>query len=270
MKEQWEIHYSRFFNFPGLPSTCLSLKPLPSRKLRSIGNWVSSPSLASLQLITNPNAHGTVLVVSFQGKIHEEHYASKLHFTWPRVSCLAECPVRDSKVVFASYKDREGQASFCLYSLRLQKFAMRFSASHDSQTFMNSLKESLKDARNVWLPSSNRGLATSLTSESVDLNGFTSRPAVELCHVNPIGNHEPLQQPPSNDKGLKCPCPKESIFSPNPGAKDANFPSSFTALLSDSCIETEQGTRDMTDSSFHDMLTKMEMAIDDLGGDLAP
>ncbi|XP_017972318.1 PREDICTED: uncharacterized protein LOC18604001 [Theobroma cacao] len=211
MKEQWEIHYSRFFNFPGLPSTCLSLKPLPSRKLRSIGNWVSSPSLASLQLITNPNAHGTVLVVSFQGKIHEEHYASKLHFTWPQVSCLAECPVRGSKVVFASYKDREGQ-------------------------------ESLKDARNVWLPSSNRGLATSLTSESVDLNGFTSRPAVELCHVNPIGNHEPLQQPPSNDKGLKCPCPKESIFSPNPGAKDANFPSSFTALLSDSCIETELGT----------------------------
>ncbi|EOY20850.1 hypothetical protein QUC31_007059 [Theobroma cacao] len=237
MKEQWEIHYSRFFNFPGLPSTCLSLKPLPSRKLRSIGNWVSSPSLASLQLITNPYAHGTVLVVSFQGKIHEEHYASKLHFTWPQVSCPAECPVRGSKVVFASYKDREGQASFCLYSLR----------------------ESLKDARNVWLPSSNRGLATSLTSESVDLNGFTSRPAVELCHVNPIGNHEPLQQPPSNDKGLKCPCPKESIFSPNPGAKDANFPSSFTALLSDSCIETEQ-----------DMLTKMEMAIDDLGGDLAP
>ncbi|XP_021292460.1 uncharacterized protein LOC110422769 [Herrania umbratica] len=165
---------------------------------------------------------------------------------------------------------------------------MRFSASHDSQTFMNSLKESLKDARNVWLPTSNRGFATSLTSELVDLNGITSRPAVELCHVNLIGNHEPLQLPPTNDKGLKCPCPKESICSPNPGAKDANLPSSFTALLSGSCTETEQGTngaelskapvkmnivsevvRDMTDSSFHDMLTKMEMAIDDLGGDLA-
>ncbi|OMO67435.1 hypothetical protein COLO4_30156 [Corchorus olitorius] len=266
MKEQWEIHYSRFFNFPDIKST--GLTPLPPKNLRSIGNWVSSLSSASLQLITNPNSHGTVLVVSSLGKIYEEHYASRLHLTWPQVSCL-ECPVRGSRVILASYKDCSGQ---------VQKFAMRFSTSYDSQTFMNSLKESFKDAGNSWLPSSNCALPTSLPLELVDFNGINARTDAEFCHENHSGNHEPLLLPPSNDEGLIHQCTKEPVSTHHLEAKYAEVPSSFSALLSQGADAVELPNAPtamnnisgmvsgMTYSSFQDMLSEMEMFIDDLGG----
>ncbi|OMO77477.1 hypothetical protein CCACVL1_14998, partial [Corchorus capsularis] len=169
MKEQWEIHYSRFFNFPDIKST--GLTPLPSRNLRSIGNWVSSPSPASLQLITNPNSRGTVLIVSSLGKIYE----------------------------------------------------------------------SFKDAGNSWLPSSNCALPTSLPLELVELNGINARTDAEFCHENHSGNHEPLLLPPSNDEGLIGQCTKEPVSTHHLEAKYAEVPSSFSALLSSSCIQTEQG-----------------------------
>ncbi|CAN1335092.1 hypothetical protein LINPERPRIM_LOCUS36624 [Linum perenne] len=114
---QWLIHYARFFNFPALQPTCPSLVSLRSRSRNntSSGTWLSSSSMVSLQLLRQPiDADGfrLVLLVSSQGKIYEEHCISKLHFSWPQISCLEATSLRGSRAVFASYGDGRGQASF--------------------------------------------------------------------------------------------------------------------------------------------------------------
>ncbi|KAJ7956195.1 protein POOR HOMOLOGOUS SYNAPSIS 1 [Quillaja saponaria] len=111
VKEQWEIHYSRFFNFPSLPSTSPLLKPLSrKRKELSSGTWVTLSSMATLHLVTDHEAQELALIISSPGNFHwEEHYISNLHFSWPQVSCLAECPSRGSRVVFGSKRDFVGQ-----------------------------------------------------------------------------------------------------------------------------------------------------------------
>ncbi|KAJ4840646.1 hypothetical protein Tsubulata_033202 [Turnera subulata] len=68
--------------------------------------------MAYVQLLHHLGPHGIVLRVSFLGKIYEEHYTSKLLFSWPQVGCQDDFPIRGSRVVFASYRDRSGQASF--------------------------------------------------------------------------------------------------------------------------------------------------------------
>ncbi|XP_020537465.1 protein POOR HOMOLOGOUS SYNAPSIS 1 [Jatropha curcas] len=278
VKELWQIHYSRFFSFPRLSSTCAILKPLSSRCIKKNphglhGKWVSSSSMASLHLKNDyADARGFVLVVSFQGKVYEEHHIAKLNFSWPQVSCLDECPIRGSRVVFASYRDSLGQ---------VQKFAMRFSSSSDSQTFVNSLKESLKDVRNIRLTNRTFGLKKTSSSKHISTKAIHERHVEELSNVNPVGNYGPVIQPMSNN---------ESIYPGNPVLADgsqtacAPLPSSFTAFLLDSCTVAEEEelpkasneafylntqVKSMTDYSFHSMLMKLEMVIDELGGDLA-
>ena len=41
---------------------------------------------------------------------------SKLHFSWPQVSCVAGFPARGIRAVFVSYRDQVGEAS-CLITL---------------------------------------------------------------------------------------------------------------------------------------------------------
>ncbi|KAL6003250.1 hypothetical protein ACLOJK_023473 [Asimina triloba] len=108
----WETEVSRFFRSP-------RVSPIPSTrnlKLRSAsrnssyvndGTWISSSSAALLHLLPDPPA---ILTVSIQGTIHEEHFVSDLHFSWPQISCAAECPIRGSRVVFVSYRDSASQA----------------------------------------------------------------------------------------------------------------------------------------------------------------
>ncbi|KDP31048.1 hypothetical protein JCGZ_11424 [Jatropha curcas] len=221
VKELWQIHYSRFFSFPRLSSTCAILKPLSSRCIKKNphglhGKWVSSSSMASLHLKNDyADARGFVLVVSFQGKVY------------------------------------------------VQKFAMRFSSSSDSQTFVNSLKESLKDVRNIRLTNRTFGLKKTSSSKHISTKAIHERHVEELSNVNPVGNYGPVIQPMSNN---------ESIYPGNPVLADgsqtacAPLPSSFTAFLLDSCTVAEEEelpkasneafylntqVKSMTDYSFH-------------------
>ncbi|KAI8527012.1 hypothetical protein RHMOL_Rhmol12G0043500 [Rhododendron molle] len=114
--DQWEVQYARFFNYPHPPlsSTHPSLTPIrASARNRVKGNWISSSSssTASLALATDHTGSGFIITVTLLGKIYEEHYISKLHFSWPRVSCVAGFPTRGTRVVFVSYRDSLGQAS---------------------------------------------------------------------------------------------------------------------------------------------------------------
>ncbi|KAL6318636.1 hypothetical protein AAG906_000714 [Vitis piasezkii] len=248
IRYHWEIQYSRFFNYPCISSTSPVLRPLPTTKrIRTHGTWVSSPT-ASLQLLSHHSSAELVLVVSLQEKIHEEHFISKLHFSWPQVSCVNECPVRGSRVIFASYSDCVGQ---------IQKFAMRFSAASESQSFMDSVKATMKPERN------SSELGKSSQFEFICSNGVQYRDAEDN---KPPLSCEGMQYAYSKDHDLEGNC--------------ATLPPSFTTLLAGACIvpkkETPEGVlpdaqhvRYMTGSSFNDMLTRLEMVISEMGGDLA-
>ncbi|KAL3571146.1 hypothetical protein D5086_028395 [Populus alba] len=69
------------------------------------------------------------------------------------VSCLEACPVRGSRVVFASYRDGLGQANFFPMMRKL-------------------VVACLKDIRNVGLPSSKLGSDVSPPSEHISSNGI--------------------------------------------------------------------------------------------------
>ncbi|XP_057988536.1 protein POOR HOMOLOGOUS SYNAPSIS 1 isoform X2 [Hevea brasiliensis] len=198
-KGLWQIHYSCFFSFPFFPSTCHILKPLTSSCINRnpCGRWVSYSSMAFLHLISDYRVRGVVLIVSFHGIVYEEHQISNLVFSWPQVSCLEERPVRGSIVVFSSYRDSLGQ---------VQKFAMYFSSSSDSQTFINSLKV----------------------------------PVEILSNVNPNGNYEPIAQLISGHESIKHICSKEPMLAHGLDATCASLPPSFIALLFDSCPQAEE------------------------------
>ncbi|KAM7269095.1 hypothetical protein ACFE04_024592 [Oxalis oulophora] len=135
---EWQIEFARFFTLPSTPSllssASTSLIPLPlNRRYRPIrGTWISTSSqMASLHIVNN-----SILSVCFRGKILEEHYISKLQFSWPQVSCVSGFPARGSRAVLVSYRDSANE---------IQKFALRFSTLEEAETFINSLKATLEN-----------------------------------------------------------------------------------------------------------------------------
>ncbi|KAF8408282.1 hypothetical protein HHK36_007431 [Tetracentron sinense] len=86
IKDQWEIEFSRFFNYPSISSTSPSLKPLlKSRRIRCRGTWILSSSTASLHLVTYHSNPEGILVVSNRGRIHIQKFA-----LWFSTSCEAQ------------------------------------------------------------------------------------------------------------------------------------------------------------------------------------
>ncbi|KAK4788048.1 hypothetical protein SAY86_019367 [Trapa natans] len=85
---------------------------VPLRKRRKKCTWLSSVSLASLQLLESSCEEGAILTVFLGEKMTEEHFISKLHFTWPHVSCMSRFPARGSRAVFVSYRDCAGEVDF--------------------------------------------------------------------------------------------------------------------------------------------------------------
>lgn len=281
IREQWEVEYSRFFRYPSsLFSIHPSLQPLSSaQRNRFSGTWISSSSssshsLASLKLI-NSDRHSIILIITFQHKILEEHYISKLHFTWPQVSCVSGYPARGSKVVLLSYKDYAGQ---------IQKFALRFLTINETEKFINSLKEILEDASAAGLPYSNLGSAISSQSECVPPLGSPYKPSKDWsptasANTYPHEMSSSLNQDAAQEKNIQG-----TIHNHQVEGVLSSFPPSFTSLLMNCCPSVEQAAAEPTvskdadlkvqiaryleDSSFQDMLTKVEKVISEMGDDL--
>ncbi|XP_059595626.1 protein POOR HOMOLOGOUS SYNAPSIS 1 isoform X2 [Vitis vinifera] len=265
IRDEWEIQFSRFFNNPALSSTCSSstIHPDLIRKTRSLrrGTWISSSS-ASLQLLTDHSTSQAILIVRSGGRIHEEHFISKLLFSWPQVSCVSGFPARGSRVVFVSYKDCVSQ---------VQKFALRFSTIYETERFINALKDILKDVEDIELLSS--GFVTEVSSQS-EISEELSVPVHSHCSLlPPSSNHEVEQHSRSQETAVNHNC--EGTF--------VDMPPSFTSLLTNCCFETQaaaqptiteemdlksQIARYMEDSSFQDMLFKVEKVISEMGDDL--
>ncbi|ESQ35781.1 hypothetical protein EUTSA_v10007956mg [Eutrema salsugineum] len=135
---RWLIGFARFVPYPSYPSTYQGLIPLGKRELNPSphGTWLStSSSTVSLQLVDELDRSDVILSVELGGKVLEEHYISKLNFSWPQMTCVSGFPPRGSRAILVSYKDSANET---------QKFALRFSTCDAAVTFVVALKEKLK------------------------------------------------------------------------------------------------------------------------------
>ncbi|XP_058191993.1 protein POOR HOMOLOGOUS SYNAPSIS 1 [Rhododendron vialii] len=271
--DQWEVQYARFFNYPHPPlsSTHPSLTPLrASARSRVKGNWISSSSssTASLALTADHTGSGSILAVTLLGKIYEEHYISKLHFSWPHVSCVAGFPTRGTRVVFVTYRDGLGQwfvflldaklqcvptmSNFhCIFFITLlstyivllcfqsQKFALRFSTSCETETFIYALKEIMGGSRDARLPCSSYVSGISSQSEFVPSDESPYRPkqdwdSVDACtdQMQSGLDNEVAQSTNSQDTELNHDV--ECI------SGTSAFPPSFTSLVMSCYSDVEQ------------------------------
>ncbi|CAN7096729.1 unnamed protein product [Brassica rapa subsp. narinosa] len=128
---RWLISFARFIPFPSSPSPYPGLVPLGKRERSSspIGTWLSTSfSKVYLTLVDEVNGSDAILSVELASKILEEHYISKLNFSWPQphMTCVSGFPSRGSRAIL------------------IQKFALRFSTCDAAVTFVAALKEKLK------------------------------------------------------------------------------------------------------------------------------
>ncbi|KAJ8548373.1 hypothetical protein K7X08_030842 [Anisodus acutangulus] len=268
----WEVQYARFILCPH--SSLISLSSL-GPKYRKSRKWITSSSLVSLILRTNsfdPNG-GVILVLALRDRILEEHYISRLMFSWPQVSCVSGFPARGSRAVLVSYRDSVGQ---------IQKFILRFSTIYEIENFMNVLKGTLDNPSPQALPCFVEfDSAISSQSEFIPLDGASHRDNVGWVYADSgdsTPHHLPLTWVPefsqdSHTEEMKLNHEAEEILSA--------FPPSFTSFLMNCCPEADQVTAQssmtkevdlkdqiakyLEDSSFQDVLVKVEQVIRELG-----
>lgn len=281
IRVQWEVEYSRFFGYPPAASTCPDLVPLPPylRNRRPQGTWLTSSSPALLRLVVLRSSSGVVLTVYCGDKMQEEHYVSKLHISWPQVSCVSGFPARGTRAVLVSYRDSAGE---------IQKFALRFSTLDETEAFISALKEILKGESESEPLSSGVGSAISSQSEFVSSNRPPYRASQGSMFMTPapVVDYTPELTASSNSKTEQRTFIQETASIHKFESNFAAFPPSFTSLLTDYCpladlaaadaTECEAGqlksqiVKYMEDSSFQDMLIKVEKVINEMGDDLTP
>ncbi|XP_039036814.1 protein POOR HOMOLOGOUS SYNAPSIS 1-like [Hibiscus syriacus] len=261
-----------------LPSTGPSLVPLTkSQRSRSGGgNWIATSfPAASLQIINEFSSSETILAVSLSGKILEVHYMSNLHFSWPQIQCIPEIPARGSRAVFVSYKDCADE---------IQKFALRFSTNHEAESFMNTLREKFKGEVEIEPLNTDFGSDFSPQSEFISSNGLPSRDNQEFSDLNPDGSYTPQMCPSLSYEIRQQSFDQDVMLNNNSDGIFPPFPPSFTSLLTNFCPTAEKAANKprvseeidlksqivkfMEDSSFQDMLTKVEKIISDVGADM--
>ncbi|XP_057811033.1 protein POOR HOMOLOGOUS SYNAPSIS 1 [Salvia miltiorrhiza] len=228
--DEWQVEYARFVNCSSsaFESTHPSLTPVPKSRLRGV--WISSSTAASVKLIYERTSSGTddaVLVLSLRSKTLEVHYISKMHFSWPQISCMSGFPARGSRAVFLSYKDVDGQ---------MQKFALRFSAIHETEKFMNFVKEILENGSPL-LQCPELKSEMSSQAEAISSHVTISKSCGELQYTQPVDEAAKTELifPPSHSTQLMLPsCAFEATQDSKPleAAKtEAVYPPSFTQLI---------------------------------------
>nr|XP_043607292.1 protein POOR HOMOLOGOUS SYNAPSIS 1 [Erigeron canadensis] len=291
--EHWEVQYGRYFNRPS-PHSSSPLHPslVPLRKGEK-GTWISSfSSLAHLNLLTadyhSHSFRSVILTVTLLGNVIEEHYISKLHFTWPQVSCMSGYPPRGSKVVFMSYKDQDGQN---------QKFVVRFFSIDETERFINLMKEMFG---HDTIDGSMSGISKSKTSyqsefipRSIqDWDPITSSANYSQDAYRPIQDWSPSMssvdtyiQPMHQSENHNASESSNSLGTTlsQDVQKLSAFPPSFTSLLMNCYPVTEHATQPtfpeevtlkneimkyLNDSSFQDMLSKVQKVVSEFEDDL--
>ncbi|CDY61310.1 BnaAnng17480D [Brassica napus] len=337
---RWLISFARFIPFPSSPSPYPGLVPLGKRERSSspIGTWLSTSfSKVYLTLVDEVNGSDAILSVELASKILEEHYISKLNFSWPHMTCVSGFPSRGSRAIL------------------IQKFALRFSTCDAAVTFVAALKEKLKGFEEAGIQEPERDtsfqsdynpgneiIPSTATEEKPNcifkppdsyvpemlprlecqqslypresaivgepnmvkhLGSYVPemQPRLELeyqtCHtfyapqiatveepnmVKHIGSYVPEMQTRLEYQAGQTLYPPQSTLSQIPIDPFINLPPSFTTLLSgcfpNSSLDAGQTTvkqdpdlksqilKHMEDSSFQDMLQKVERIMEEIGG----
>ncbi|XP_013708654.1 protein POOR HOMOLOGOUS SYNAPSIS 1 isoform X2 [Brassica napus] len=330
---RWLISFARFIPFPSPPSPYPGLVPLGKRELSSspIGTWLSTSfSKVYLTLVDEVNGSDAILSVELAGKILEEHYISKLNFSWPHMTCVSGFPSRGSRAILVSYMDSENE---------IQKFALRFSTCDAAVTFVAALKEKLSGFEEAGIQERETRPEASFQSDynpgneiipsyvpemlprlecqqSLYPQQFATeeepnmvkppesyvlemQPRLEYqtCQtfyepqiatveeptmVKHIGSYVPEMQPRLGYQAGQTLYPPHATLSQIPNDPFINLPPSFTTLLSgcfpNSSLDAGQATvkqdpdlksqilKHMEDSSFQDMLQKVERIMEEIGG----
>ncbi|CAG7867288.1 unnamed protein product [Brassica rapa] len=164
---RWLISFARFIPFPSSPSPYPGLVPLGKRERSSspIGTWLSTSfSKVYLTLVDEVNGSDAILSVELAGKILEEHYISKLNFSWPHMTCVSGFPSRGSRAIL------------------IQKFALRFSTCDAAVTFVAALKEKLSGFEEAGIQERETRPEASFQSDYNPGNEIIPR----LDHITPL------------------------------------------------------------------------------------
>lgn len=179
--------------------------------------------------------------------------------------------------MLVSYRDSRGE---------IQKFAMRFPSIYETQSFIGALKEILKDNKEPEPLNIDFGSEISSRSEFMSTNKHSYRPSEELSFMTPADTYIPQIPICMNNEGMQ----PSGLGSQNKETAPVhNFesilpalPPSFASFLMDySGLNPAQPTvteendlksqiaKYMEDSSFQDMLVKVEKVISEIGGDMS-
>ncbi|KAL2903342.1 Protein POOR HOMOLOGOUS SYNAPSIS 1 [Bienertia sinuspersici] len=279
---QWRIQFARCFTYPTYHSnsitTTTTLIPLKRSIFKPV--WISSsgPSIVSLHPSADDASSGdSILTVSLQGTVLEEHFISTLQFTWPQVSCLSEFPTRGSLVVLASYVDSSDEVGYTFELLSAlmakQKFAMRFPRASDVEDFITSLKDILSNKIPNGRPAVD--VLPAISSQSEYVPPYRPDTSILKNAISPKN----LQNEDHQDSLT------QDIVANSQGNVEA-FPPRFTSLVSSCSAELEQGklamalsdrpqdadlkaqiSKYMQDASFLDIVNKVNEVITELGGE---
>nr|ACN33459.1 unknown [Zea mays] len=133
--QKWEVEYARYFGTPRRDPTAAppsGLRYIMRGVHRHQGTWIPASCPASL-CVCHPSLPSAVpvLTISIGDVVFEEHFVSILNFSWPQVTCVTQCPIRGSRVVFVSFCDKFKQ---------IQKFAVRFPQPCDAESFLSCVE----------------------------------------------------------------------------------------------------------------------------------
>lgn len=196
-----------------------------------------------------------------------------------------------------SFRDCTGQ---------IQKFAVRFSASAAAEAFMNAVKDCLRCRNDIGHAGSDFVCENSAVSEFITSSGLHNSYDEESTYEAPIATVVP-EFPALTFGNDETPSPPQPSLDSNVESIFSGFPPSFTDMLN-SCTADHQKSEQtekinvssqsfppeqsfddaaqqsvfmeesrlkaqiakyMSDASFHDMLSKIESVIVELGGDMA-
>ncbi|KAG6654984.1 hypothetical protein I3843_05G164400 [Carya illinoinensis] len=166
----------------------------------------------------------------------------------------------------------------------IQKFALRFSTTYETEIFINSLKEILNDVSDIAPLNNDLGSEILSQTELVSSNRHSNRACEELSFMPPEQTYTPQMSPSLNNEMEQhsSNLEKDTAFRHDFEETVAALPPSFTSLLTNCCSEVNQAqstvckeadlksqiVKYMEDSAFQDMLITVEKVISEMGGDL--
>ncbi|KAG2611501.1 hypothetical protein PVAP13_4KG138000 [Panicum virgatum] len=162
-----------------------------------------------------------------------EHFVSILNFSWPQVTCVTQCPIRGSRVMFMS---------FCDKSKQIQKFAVRFPQLCDAESFLNCVKECC-ETMDIIPSGSDYVCEDSSASEYIASNGLHHRPDDASSFEEQASDH--MIEAPTTSYHEEPYLPDiEPLSGSNTNNSYSGFPPSFSQMLTNCSTANAQDTEE--------------------------